>query len=171
MLLERLEGQPRAVDDVMMSRRGGAPLPPDTLISTLADGECVWARPTVTQPKEEVLSSRGAWLAVATRTPMAGVAIECDLVNEKAPDIALTVLDELKQRHAFTYKGPPVRDVKRDLRDAEALTVASRRTWGRYSSRPRPVEAARRLRRLSEQGVVSGSALRHVAVALDEAQA
>ena len=28
---ERLEGQPRAVDDVTMSRRGGAPRPPDAL--------------------------------------------------------------------------------------------------------------------------------------------
>ena len=32
LLLERLEGQPRAVDDVTMSRRGGAPLPPEGLL-------------------------------------------------------------------------------------------------------------------------------------------
>ena len=54
LLLERLEGQPRAVTDVTMSRRGGAPLPPDALISTLAEGECVRvARRTVTPPMEE----------------------------------------------------------------------------------------------------------------------
>ena len=124
LLLERLEGQPRRVD-VTMSRRGGAPLPPDALISTLADGECVRVAPrrTVTPSKEEAPPVAAPCLAkVATRTPMAGVAIECDLMNEKAPDVALTVLDELsKQRHAFTYKADqPVRDVKRDLRDAEA---------------------------------------------------
>ena len=55
LLLERLEGQPNAVDDIVMSRRGGAPLPPDALISTLADGECVRVAPrrTVPPPKEE----------------------------------------------------------------------------------------------------------------------
>ena len=61
LLLERLEGQPRRVDDVTMSRRGGAPLPPDALISTLADGECVRvARRTVTPPMEEEPEVRSA---------------------------------------------------------------------------------------------------------------
>ena len=62
LLLERLEGQPRRVD-VTMSRRGGAPLPPDALISTLADGECVRVAPrrTVTPSKEEPRSRRRAW--------------------------------------------------------------------------------------------------------------
>ena len=56
LILERLEGQPRAVD-VTMSRRGGAPLPPDALISTLAEGECVRVAPrrTVTRPKDCLL--------------------------------------------------------------------------------------------------------------------
>ena len=169
LLLERLEGEQGAVEDVMMSRRGGAPLPPDALISTLADGECVRVapRPTVTQPKEEpVAAPRLA--KVATRTPMAGVAIECDLVNEKAPDIALTVVDELsKQRHAFTYKADqPVRDVKRDLRDAEAPRY---RFESHMGSLFLETDGASKLLddfgRLSEQGVVSGSALRHVVVA------
>ena len=97
LLLERLEGQLRAVDDVTMSRRGGAPLPPDALISTLADGECVRVAPRrmVAPPKEEAEVAAPRLAKVATRTPMAGVAIECDLVNEKSPDVALTVLDEL----------------------------------------------------------------------------
>ena len=171
LLLERLEGQPNAVHDVTMSRREGAPLPPDALISTLADGECVRVAPrrTVTPPKEEekpkVAAPRLA--KVATRTPMAGVAIECDLVNEKAPDISLTVLDELsKQRHAFTYKADqPVRDVKRDLREAEAPRY---RFEAHMGSLFLDVEGASKLLddfgRLSEQGVVSGSALRHVVV-------
>ena len=116
LLLERLEGQLHA-DDVMMSRRGGAPLPPDALISTLAEGECVRVAPrwTATPPNEEAPPVAAPRMAkVETRTPMAGVAIECDLVNEKSPDVAVTVLDELsKQRHAFTYKADqPVRDVK-----------------------------------------------------------
>ena len=170
LLLERLEGQPRAVDDVTMSRRGGAPLPPDALISTLADGECVRvARRTVTPPMEEEPEVAAPRLAkVATRTPMAGVAIECDLVNEKAPEIALTVVDELsKQRHAFTYKADqPVRDVKRDLRDAEAPRY---RFEAHMGSLFLEVDGASKLLddfgRLSEQGVVSGSALRHVVVA------
>ena len=168
LLLERLEGQPRRVD-VTMSRRGGAPLPPDALISTLADGECVRVAPrrTVTPPREsKVAAPRLA--KVATRTPMAGVAIECDLVNEKSPDVALTVLDELsKQRHAFTYKADqPVRDVKRDLRDAEAPRY---RFEAHMGSLFLEVDGASKLLddfgRLSEQGVVSGSALRHVVVA------
>ena len=168
LLLERLEGQLHA-DDVTMLRRGGAPLPPDALISTLAEGECVRVapRPTVTQPKEEpVAAPRLA--KVATRTPMAGVAIECDLVNEKSPDVALTVLDELsKQRHAFTYKADqPVRDVKRDLRDAEAPRY---RFESHMGSLFLETDGASKLLddfgRLSEQGVVSGSALRHVVVA------
>ena len=168
-LLERLEGQP--IDDVTMSRRGGAPLPPDALISTLADGECVRVAPrrTVTRPNKEAPPVAEPRLAkVATRTPMAGVAIECDLVNEKAPDIALTVVDELsKQRHAFTYKADqPVRDVKRDLRDAEAPRY---RFESHMGSLFLEVDGASKLLddfgRLSEQGVVSGSALRHVVVA------
>ena len=171
LLLERLEGQANAVD-VTMSRRGGAPLPPDALISTLADGECVRVAPrrTVVPPKEEekpkVAAPRMA--KVATRTPMAGVAIECDLVNDKSPDVAVTVLDELsKQRHAFTYKADqPVRDVKRDLRDAEAPRY---RFESHMGSLFLEVEGASKLLddfgRLSEQGVVSGSALRHVVVA------
>ena len=171
LLLERLEGQPRAVDDVTMSRRGGAPLPPDALISTLADGECVRVAPrrTVTRPNKEAPPVAAPRLAkVATRTPMAGVAIECDLVNEKSPDVALTVLDELsKQRHAFTYKADqPVRDVKRDLRDAEAPRY---RFEAHMGSLFLEVGGASKLLddfgRLSEQGVVSGSALRHVVVA------
>jgi hypothetical protein len=99
---------------------------------------------------------------------MAGVAIECDLVNEKAPDISLTVVDELsKQRHAFTYKADqPVRDVKRDLRDAEAPRY---RFEAHMGSLFLDVGGASKLLddfgRLSEQGVVSGSALRHVVVA------
>ena len=99
---------------------------------------------------------------------MAGVAIECDLVNEKAPDVALTVLDELsKQRHAFTYKADqPVRDVKRDLRDAEAPRY---RFEAHMGSLFLGVDGSSKLLddfgRLSEQGVVSGSALRHVVVA------
>ena len=170
LLLERLEGQPRAVD-VTMSRRGGAPLPPDALISTLADGECVRVAPrrTVTRPNKEAPPVAAPRLAkVATRTPMAGVAIECDLVNEKSPDVALTVLDELsKQRHAFTYKADqPVRDVKRDLRDAEAPRY---RFEAHMGSLFLEVGGASQLLddfgRLSEQGVVSGSALRHVVVA------
>ena len=171
LLLERLEGQLHA-DDVTMLRRGGAPLPPDALISTLADGECVRVAPrrTVVPPKEEekpkVAAPRMA--KVATRTPMAGVAIECDLVNEKSPDVALTVLDELsKQRHAFTYKADqPVRDVKRDLRDAEAPRY---RFESHMGSLFLETDGASKLLddfgRLSEQGVVSGSALRHVVVA------
>ena len=171
LILERLEGQPRAVDDVTMSRRGGAPLPPDALISTLADGECVRVAPrrTVTPSKEEAPPVAAPRLAkVATRTPMAGVAIECDLVNEKAPEIALTVVDELsKQRHAFTYKADqPVRDVKRDLRDAEAPRY---RFEAHMGSLFLEVDGASKLLddfgRLSEQGIVSGSALRHVVVA------
>ena len=170
LLLERLEGQPRAVD-VTMSRRGGAPLPPDALISTLADGECVRVAPrrTATPPCDEAPPVAAPRMAkVATRTPMAGVAIECDLVNEKSPDVALTVLDELsKQRHAFTYKADqPVRDVKRDLRDAEAPRY---RFESHMGSLFLEVEGASKLLddfgRLSEQGVVSGSALRHVVVA------
>ena len=169
LLLERLEGQPRAVGDVTMSRRGGAPLPPDALISTLADGECVRVAPrrTVTQQKEEYVAAPRL-AKVETRVPMAGVAIECDLVNEKSPDVALTVLDELsKQRHAFTYKADqPVRDVKRDLRDAEAPRY---RFEAHMGSLFLDVEGASKLLddfgRLSEQGVVSGSALRHVVVA------
>ena len=189
LILERLEGQPRAVDDVTMSRRGGAPLPPDALISTLADGECVRVAPrrTVTPPQHRCAScgrkSRRDTCAacaaqrlraaaacaakVETRTPMAGVAIECDLMNEKAPDIALTVVDELsKQRHAFTYKADqPVRDVKRDLRDAEAPRY---RFESHMGSLFLEVDGASKLLddfgRLSEQGVVSGSALRHVVV-------
>ena len=171
LLLERLEGQANAVD-VTMSRRGGAPLPPDALISTLADGECVRVAPrrTVVPPKEEekpkVAAPRMA--KVETRVPMAGVAIECDLVNEKSPDVALTVLDELsKQRHAFTYKADqPVRDVKRDLRDAEAPRY---RFESHMGSLFLETDGASKLLddfgRLSEQGVVSGSALRHVVVA------
>ena len=170
LLLERLEGQPRAVDDVTMSRRGGAPLPPDALISTLADGECVRVAPrrTVTPSKEEAPPVAACLAKVATRTPMAGVAIECDLMNEKAPDVALTVLDELsKQRHAFTYKADqPVRDVKRDLREAEAPRY---RFESHMGSLFLEVDGASKLLddfgRLSEQGVVSGSALRHVVVA------
>ena len=169
LLLERLEGQPRA-DDVTMSRRGGAPLPPDALISTLAEGECVRVAPrrTVTPPKEEDNVAAPRMAKVATRTPMAGVAIECDLVNEKSPDVAVTVLDELsKQRHAFTYKADqPVRDVKRDLRDAEAPRY---RFEAHMGSLFLDVGGASKLLddfgRLSEQGVVSGSALRHVVVA------
>ncbi|CAH0365789.1 unnamed protein product [Pelagomonas calceolata] len=170
LLLERLEGQPRAVDDVTMSRRGGAPLPPDALISTLAEGECVRVapRPTVTQAKEEAPPVAAPCLAkVETRVPMAGVAIECDLVNEKAPDISLTVVDELsKQRHAFTYKADqPVRDVKRDLRDAEAPRY---RFEAHMGSLFLEVDGASKLLddfgSLSEQGVVSGSTLRHVVV-------
>ena len=170
LLLERLEGQLHA-DDVTMLRRGGAPLPPDALISTLADGECVRVAPrrTVAPPKEEAPPVAAPRLAkVATRTPMAGVAIECDLVNEKAPEIALTVVDELsKQRHAFTYKADqPVRDVKRDLRDAEAPRY---RFEAHMGSLFLEVDGASKLLddfgRLSEQGVVSGSALRHVVVA------
>ena len=172
LLLERLEGQPNAVDDVTMSRRGGAPLPPDALISTLADGECVRVAPrrTVAPPKEEAPPVAAPRMAkVATRAPMAGVAIECDLVNEKSPDVALTVLDELsKQRHAFTYKADqPVRDVKRDLRDAEAPRY---RFEAHMGSLFLEVDGASKkllddFGRLSEQGVVSGSALRHVVVA------
>ena len=170
LLLERLEGQPRRVDDVTMSRRGGAPLPPDALISTLADGECVRVAPrrTVTPPKEERKVAAPRLAKVETRVPMAGVAIECDLVNEKSPDVALTVLDELsKQRHAFTYKADqPVRDVKRDLRDAEAPRY---RFEAHMGSLFLDVDGASKLLddfgRLSEQGVVSGSALRHVVVA------
>jgi len=100
---------------------------------------------------------------------MAGVAIECDLVNEKSPDVALTVLDELsKQRHAFTYKADqPVRDVKRDLRDAEAPRYRFESHMG--SLFLETDGASKKLLddfgRLSEQGVVSGSALRHVVVA------
>ena len=170
LLLERLEGQANAVD-VTMSRRGGAPLPPDALISTLAEGECVRVAPrrTVAPPKEEAPPVAAPRLAkVATRTPMAGVAIECDLVNEKSPDVALTVLDELsKQRHAFTYKADqPVRDVKRDLRDAEAPRY---RFESHMGSLFLETDGASKLLddfgRLSEQGVVSGSALRHVVVA------
>ena len=170
LLLERLEGQLHA-DDVTMLRRGGAPLPPDALISTLADGECVRVAPrrTVTRPNKEAPPVAAPRLAkVATRTPMAGVAIECDLVNEKSPDVALTVLDELsKQRHAFTYKADqPVRDVKRDLRDAEAPRY---RFEAHMGSLFLEVNGASKLLddfgRLSEQGVVSGSALRHVVVA------
>ena len=170
LLLERLEGQLHA-DDVTMLRRGGAPLPPDALISTLADGECVRVAPrrTVAPPKEEAPPVAAPRLAkVATRTPMAGVAIECDLVNEKSPDVALTVLDELsKQRHAFTYKADqPVRDVKRDLRDAEAPRY---RFESHMGSLFLETDGASKLLddfgRLSEQGVVSGSALRHVVVA------
>ena len=172
LLLERLgEGQPNAVDDVTMSRRGGAPLPPDALISTLAEGECVRVAPrrTVTPLYEEAPPVAAPRMAkVATRTPMAGVAIECDLVNEKSPDVAVTVLDELsKQRHAFTYKADqPVRDVKRDLRDAEAPRY---RFEAHMGSLFLDVGGASKLLddfgRLSEQGVVSGSALRHVVVA------
>ena len=170
LLLGRLEGQPNAVDDVTMSRRGGAPLPPDALISTLADGECVRVAPrrTVTPPKDSKPVAAPCLAKVASRTPMAGVAIECDLVNEKSPDVALTVLDELsKQRHAFTYKADqPVRDVKRDLRDAEAPRY---RFEAHMGSLFLDVEGASKLLddfgRLSEQGVVSGSALRHVVVA------
>lgn len=171
LLLERLEG-PRAVDDVTMSRRGGAPLPPDALIKTLAEGECVRVAPrrTVPPPKEEAQPKVAAprLAKVATRTPMAGVAIECDLVNEKSPDVAVTVLDELsKQRHAFTYKADqPVRDVKRDLRDAEAPRY---RFESHMGSLFLEVGGSSKLLddfgRLSEQGVVSGSALRHVVVA------
>ena len=170
LLLERLEGQANAVD-VTMSRRGGAPLPPDALISTLADGECVRVAPrrTVPPPKEEAPPVAAPRLAkVETRTPMAGVAIECDLVNEKSPDVALTVLDELsKQRHAFTYKADqPVRDVKRDLRDAEAPRY---RFEAHMGSLFLEVDGASKLLddfgSLDEQGVVSGSALRHVVVA------
>ena len=169
LLLERLEGQLHA-DDVTMLRRGGAPLPPDALISTLADGECVRVAPrrTVTPPKDSKPVAAPCLAKVATRTPMAGVAIECDLVNEKAPDIALTVLDELsKQRHAFTYKADqPVRDVKRDLRDAEAPRY---RFEAHMGSLFLDVDGASKLLddfdSLSEQGVVSGSALRHVVVA------
>ena len=153
LLLERLEG-PRAVDDVTMSRRGGAPLPPDALIKTLAEGECVRVAPrrTVPPPKEEAQPKVAAprLAKVATRTPMAGVAIECDLVNEKSPDVAVTVLDELsKQRHAFTYKADqPVRDVKRDLRDAEAPRYRFESHMGGVPipRGRRRVEAARRLR-------------------------
>ena len=170
LLLERLEGQPRRVD-VTMSRRGGAPLPPDALISTLADGECVRVAPrrTVTPPKEELKVAAPRMAKVETRVPMAGVAIECDLVNEKSPDVAVTVLDELsKQRHAFTYKADqPVRDVKRDLRDAEAPRY---RFEAHMGSLFLEVDGASKkllddFGRLSEQGVVSGSALRHVVVA------
>ena len=170
LLLERLEGQPRAVGDVTMSRRGGAPLPPDAIISTLAEGECVRVAPrrTVTAKEEAPPKVAAPCLAkVETRVPMAGVAIECDLVNEKAPDVALTVLDELsKQRHAFTYKADqPVRDVKRDLRDAEAPRY---RFESHMGSLFLDVDGASKLLddfgRLSEQGVVSGSALRHVVV-------
>ena len=60
LLLERLEGQPRAVDDVTMSRRGGAPLPPDALISTLADGECVRVAP---RTDGDAAKGRGAKVA------------------------------------------------------------------------------------------------------------
>ena len=171
LLLERLEGQPNAVDDVAMSRRGGAPLPPDALISTLADGECVRVAPrrTVTPSKEEAQPKVAAprLAKVETRVPMAGVAIECDLVNETAPDVTLTVLDELsKQRHAFTYKADqPVRDVKRDLREAEAPRY---RFESHMGSLFLEVDGASKLLddfvSLSEQGVVSGSALRHVVV-------
>ena len=170
LLLERLEGQANAVD-VTMSRRGGAPLPPDALISTLAEGKCVRVAPrrTVMTPKEEAPPVAPPRLAkVATRTPMAGVAIECDLVNEKAPDVVVTVLDELsKQRHAFTYTADqPVRDVKRDLRDAEAPRY---RFEAHMGSLFLEVEGSSKLLddfgRLSEQGVVSGSTLRHVVVA------
>ena len=169
LLLERLEGQPRRVD-VTMSRRGGAPLPPDTLISTLADGECVRVapRPTVTQAKEEAPPVAAPCLAkVETRVPMAGVAIECDLVNEKAPDVAVTVVDALSgRRHAFTYKADqPVRDVKRDLRDAEAPRY---RFESHMGSLFLDVDGSSKLLddfgSLSEQGVVCGSALRHVVV-------
>ena len=168
LLLERLEGQPNAVD-VTMSRRGGTPLPPDALISTLAQGECVRVAPrrTVTPRHEEAPVAAPRLAKVATRTPMVGVAIECDLVNEKSPDVALTVLDELsKQRHAFTYKADqPVRDVKRDLRDAEAPRY---RFESHMGSLFLDVGGASKLLddfgRLSEQGVVSGSTLRHVVV-------
>ena len=126
------------------------------------------ARRTVPPPYEDAPPVAAPRLAkVATRTPMAGVAIECDLVNEKSPDVALTVLDELsKQRHAFTYKADqPVRDVKRDLRDAEAPRY---RFEAHMGSLFLEVEGASKLLddfgRLSEQGVVSGSALRHVVV-------
>ena len=170
LLLERLEGQPRRVDDVTMSRRGGAPLPPDALISTLADGECVRVAPrrTVTPSKEEPPVAAPCLAKVETRVPMAGVAIECDLVNEKAPDIALTVLDELsKQRHAFTYKADqPVRDVKRDLRDAEAPRYRFEAHMGSlFLETDGSSKLLDDFGRLSEQGVVSGSALRHVVVA------
>ena len=168
LLLERLEGQLHA-DDVTMLRRGGAPLPPDALISTLADGECVRVAPrrTVTPSKEEPPVAAPCLAKVETRVPMAGVAIECDLMNEKAPDVALTVLDELsKQRHAFTYTADqPVRDVKRDLRDAEAPRY---RFEAHMGSLFLEVDGSSKLLddfgRLSEQGVVSGSVLRHVVV-------
>ena len=192
VLVERL-GQPHAFEDVTMMRRGGAPLPPDTLCATLADGECVRVSPprpatppqnrcphcgretrretcAVCRPVDDarrysVAAARAA--KVETRTPMAGVAIECDLVNEQAPDVAVTVLDVLsKQRHTFTYKADqPVRDVKKDLRDAEAPRY---RFEAHMGSLFLEVDGASKLLdefgSFSAQGVASGASLRHVVV-------
>ena len=99
---------------------------------------------------------------------MAGVAIECDLVNETSPDVAVTVVAALSgRRHAFTYKADqPVRDVKRDLRDAEAPRY---RFEAHMGSLFLDVDGESKLLddfgRLSEQGVVSGAALWQVGVA------
>lgn len=188
VLVERL-GQPHAFEDVTMTRRGGAPLPPDTLCATLADGECVRVSPrplpkklckcgretrrgtcavchsTDDARRYAVAAARAA--TVETRTSMAGVAIECDLVNEQAPDVTMIVVDALSgRRHAFSYKADqPVRDVKRDLREAEAPRY---RFEAHMGSLFLEVDGASKLLdefgSFSAQGVASGASLRHVVV-------